>query len=44
MSKKACKKKNFENKEKAKYECSKCGAEVKKKSKVCKASRIAPVD
>ncbi len=36
MSKKACKKKDFVNKENAKYECKKCGAEVNKKDKVCK--------
>ena len=40
MSKKACKKKNFEDKESPKYECEKCGAEVNKKDKVCKAKRI----
>lgn len=40
MSKKACKKKGFENKENAKYECKKCGARVNKEEKVCKAKRI----
>lgn len=40
MSKKACKKKNFEDTESPKYECKKCGAEVSKKDKVCKARRI----
>ena len=40
MGKKACKKENFDDKENPKYGCEKCGAEVKKKEKVCKAKKI----
>jgi len=40
MGKEACKKKNFEDKENPKYVCKKCGAEVKKKEKVCKPKRV----
>lgn len=40
MSKKACKKKNFVNKNKPKYECKKCGAKVRKEEKVCKPQKI----
>jgi hypothetical protein len=40
MGKKACKKKNFENKENAKFECKKCGAKVKKEEKICKPKKI----
>jgi len=40
MGKKACKKKNFEDKEKPVYECKKCGAKVKKEVKVCKPKKI----
>ena len=40
MSKKACKKKNFEDKQDPKYQCKKCGAKVKKEKKVCKPKRI----
>jgi hypothetical protein len=40
MSKKACKKKGFEDKENAKYECKKCGAKVTKEEKICKAKKI----
>lgn len=40
MSKKACKNKKFEDKKDAKYACKKCGAEVNKKDKVCKAKKI----
>jgi hypothetical protein len=40
MGKKACKKKDFENKENAKYECKKCGAKVLNEEKVCKAVKI----
>jgi len=40
MSKKACKTKDFENKKEAKYECKKCGAQVKKEEKVCKPKKI----
>jgi DNA-directed RNA polymerase subunit RPC12/RpoP len=39
MSKKACKKKNFEDKQQAKYSCKKCGARVMKKDKVCKPQK-----
>jgi hypothetical protein len=41
MSKKACKKKDFEDKSLPKYECKKCGARVKKKDKVCKPIKLA---
>ena len=44
MSKKACKKKTFENKENAKYICKKCGAKVNKEKKVCKPRRLNAVD
>ena len=40
MSKKACKKKDFVDKENAKYECKKCGAKVRKEEKVCKSKKI----
>ena len=40
MGKKACKKKDFENKEKPKYACKKCGAMVKKEDNVCKPQKI----
>ena len=40
MSKKACKKKDFEDKDHSKYACKKCGAKVKKKEKVCKPKKI----
>lgn len=40
MSKKACKKKDFEDKESPKYSCKKCGAKVNKKDKVCKPDKI----
>lgn len=40
MGKKACKKKNFTDKEKPKYECKKCGAKVKKEDGVCKPHKI----
>ena len=40
MGKKACKKKGFENKEQPKYECKKCGAQVKKEDKVCKPQKM----
>lgn len=40
MGKVVCKKKNFVDKENAKYICKKCGARVKKKEKVCKAKKI----
>jgi len=40
MGKKACKKKNFEDKEGAEYKCKKCGAGVKKKEKVCKPKKL----
>ncbi len=41
MSKKACKKKDFEDKENPKYKCKKCGAKVKKEDKVCKPKKIS---
>jgi uncharacterized membrane protein YvbJ len=44
MSKKACKKKGFVNKEEAKYECKKCGARVNKKKKACKAILRTSID
>lgn len=40
MSKKACKKKDFQHKTDARFQCKKCGARVKKKSKVCKPQKI----
>jgi hypothetical protein len=40
MSKKACKKKSFEDKEAAKYECKKCGAKVNREEKVCKPEKL----
>jgi hypothetical protein len=40
MSKKACKNKEFEDSENAKYECSKCGAKTRKEDKVCKPHKI----
>ncbi|MFV0591147.1 MAG: hypothetical protein ACK5M7_07155 [Draconibacterium sp.] len=40
MSKKACKKKDFEDKKDPHFECKKCGAKVKKEDKVCKPKRI----
>jgi len=40
MSKKACKDKEFEDRESPKYECAKCGAKVKKEDKVCKPHKI----
>ena len=40
MGKKVCKKKNFGNKEDAKYECIKCGAKVNNEEKVCKAQKL----
>jgi hypothetical protein len=36
----ACKKKDFRDKENAKYECKGCGAKVKKKDKVCKPKKL----
>ncbi len=41
MSKKACKKKDFHDKEDPKYSCKKCGAKVKKEDKVCKPKKIS---
>ena len=40
MGKCACKKKDFEDKENAKFICTKCDAKVKKKDKVCKPKKI----
>ncbi len=40
MSKKACKKKDFEDKTTAKYECKKCGARVNKEEKACNPKKI----
>ena len=40
MGKKACKKKGFEDKEDAKYECKKCGAKVRNDDKVCKPEKL----
>ena len=40
MSKKACKKKDFQDKEEPKFECKKCGAKVYKEEKVCKPKKI----
>ncbi len=39
MSKKACKKKNFEDKNNSDYQCKKCGAKVNKEKKVCKPKK-----
>lgn len=41
MSKKACKKKDFEDKKDPLFACKKCGAKVKKEEKVCKPHKIA---
>lgn len=41
MSKKACKKKDFEDKNDPRFECKKCGAKVKKEDKVCKPKKIS---
>jgi len=41
MSKKACKTKGFENKEDARYECKRCGAQVRKEEKVCKPKKVS---
>ncbi len=35
MSKKACKKKDFENHPHPEFECKKCGSRVNKEEKVC---------
>ncbi len=40
MGKTACKKRDFQDKENAKYECKRCGAKVKKEDKVCKPKKI----
>jgi DNA-directed RNA polymerase subunit RPC12/RpoP len=40
MSKKACKKKGFEDSKNAKYECKKCGSKVRKNDKVCKPEKL----
>ena len=40
MGKKACKKKEFEDKENAKYRCKKCDAKVVKEEKVCKPQKL----
>ena len=40
MGKKACKKKNFEDKKDAKYECKKCSAKVLNEDKVCKPEKL----
>jgi len=40
MGKKACKKKDFRDKEEAKYECKKCGARVTSEEKICKAQKL----
>jgi hypothetical protein len=40
MGKTACKKKGFQDKEDAKFECKGCGAKVKKEEKVCKPKKI----
>lgn len=39
MSKKACKKKHFEDKQDAQYYCKKCKAKVNNKNKVCKPKK-----
>jgi len=41
MSKKACKKKDFEDKNDPHFECKKCGAKVKREDKVCKPRKIS---
>ncbi|WP_394706624.1 hypothetical protein [uncultured Draconibacterium sp.] len=41
MSKKACKKKGFQDKKEAKFSCKKCGAKVRKEEKVCKPKKLA---
>jgi len=40
MSKKACKKEGFVDKEYPKFECKKCGAKVNKKKKACKPVKL----
>lgn len=40
MGKTACKKREFQDKENANYECKRCGAKVKKEEKVCKPKKI----
>jgi len=40
MGKKACKKKDFEDKVDAIYECKKCGAKVKNEEKICKPQKL----
>ena len=41
MSKKACKKKDFEDKNDPRFECKKCGAKVKKKTGFVSPKRLA---
>jgi len=41
MTKTACKKDNFQDKENPKFECKRCGAKVNKNEKVCKPRKIA---
>ena len=40
MTKTACKKKDFKDKENPNFECKKCRARVKKEEKVCKPKKI----
>ena len=40
MTKTACKKKEFKDKENPKYEYKRCGAKVKKEEKVCNPKKI----
>ena len=40
MTKSACKKDDFKDKENPKYQCKSCGAKVNKKEKVCKPRKM----
>jgi len=40
MVKKACEKKDFEDKDNPKFECKKCGAKVRKEEKICKPQKL----
>lgn len=39
MEKKACRKDDFKEKKDSKFECTKCGLKVKKKSQACKPEK-----
>lgn len=40
MTKTACEKDDFKDKENPKYQCKRCGAKVNKKEKVCKPRKM----